>query len=293
MQYYAKVLEITLLYTNFVVAMYLMTGLTGLLSLGQGAFISLGAYTAALVVLRLGWHPAARPPGGRLRGRGQRPAGRPAHPEAAPRLLPAGDLGVLRDGARPAALGGPADRRRHGRGRPAEVRHPAAHRRLARGLRLPDRQPQEDELPSGLRGDPRRRDRRRGHGRQRLRAQDQGIRARVRDQRLRRSPVRLQHHVHRAQPVRLAGVGQAHRDRVHRRPQQLLRRPDRIPRVLHLRRGIPLRFCLARRDPGPAGDLRGHLPSQRPVRGLGVLADPAVESVDPLARRRGTGEPKP
>jgi len=59
MQYYAKVLEITLLYTNFVVAVYLMTGLTGLLSLGQGAFISLGAYTAALVVLRLGWHPAA------------------------------------------------------------------------------------------------------------------------------------------------------------------------------------------------------------------------------------------
>ncbi len=59
MLYYTKVLEITLLFTNFVLAVYLMTGLTGLLSLGQGAFVSLGAYTSALVVLRLGWHPVA------------------------------------------------------------------------------------------------------------------------------------------------------------------------------------------------------------------------------------------
>jgi branched-chain amino acid transport system permease protein len=58
MEYYAKVLEITLLYTNFVVAIYLMTGLTGLLSLGQGAFVTLGAYTAAIATLRFGAHPA-------------------------------------------------------------------------------------------------------------------------------------------------------------------------------------------------------------------------------------------
>ena len=57
MEYYAKVLEITLLYTNFVVAIYLMTGLTGLLSLGQGAFVTLGAYTAALAVLRFNLDP--------------------------------------------------------------------------------------------------------------------------------------------------------------------------------------------------------------------------------------------
>jgi branched-chain amino acid transport system permease protein len=59
MGYYGKVLEITLMYTNFVVAIYIMTGLTGLLSLGQGAFITIGAYTAALAVLRLGWDPLA------------------------------------------------------------------------------------------------------------------------------------------------------------------------------------------------------------------------------------------
>jgi branched-chain amino acid transport system permease protein len=35
----------------FVLAVYLMTGLTGLFSLGQGAFISLGAYTAAIATL--------------------------------------------------------------------------------------------------------------------------------------------------------------------------------------------------------------------------------------------------
>jgi branched-chain amino acid transport system permease protein len=57
MQYYAKVLEITLLYTNFVLAIYLMTGLTGLLSLGQGAFVTLGAYTAAIATLKFGFHP--------------------------------------------------------------------------------------------------------------------------------------------------------------------------------------------------------------------------------------------
>jgi branched-chain amino acid transport system permease protein len=54
MIFYAKVAEITLLYTLFVLGIYLMTGLTGLFSLGQGAFISLGAYTAAISYLRFG-----------------------------------------------------------------------------------------------------------------------------------------------------------------------------------------------------------------------------------------------
>jgi len=51
--FYLKVLEITLLYTILVLGIYLMTGLTGLFSLGQGAFVSLGAYTAAVTYLQL------------------------------------------------------------------------------------------------------------------------------------------------------------------------------------------------------------------------------------------------
>ena len=43
----------------FVLAVYLMTGLTGLFSLGQGAFISLGAYTAAIAVLSFKVPPPA------------------------------------------------------------------------------------------------------------------------------------------------------------------------------------------------------------------------------------------
>ncbi|MCD6120832.1 MAG: branched-chain amino acid ABC transporter permease [Spirochaetales bacterium] len=53
MMFYLKVLEITLLYTILVLGIYLMTGLTGLFSLGQGAFVSLGAYTAAVTYLQL------------------------------------------------------------------------------------------------------------------------------------------------------------------------------------------------------------------------------------------------
>ena len=50
--FYLKVLEITSLYTILVLGVYLMTGLTGLFSLGQGAFVSIGAYTAVLAFLR-------------------------------------------------------------------------------------------------------------------------------------------------------------------------------------------------------------------------------------------------
>jgi len=51
MGFYLKVLEITCLNTIFVLGAYLMTGLTGLFSLGQGGFISIGAYTAAIAYL--------------------------------------------------------------------------------------------------------------------------------------------------------------------------------------------------------------------------------------------------
>lgn len=54
MIFYLKVAEITLLYTILVLAIYPLTGLTGLFSLGQGAFVSLGAYTAAISYLRFG-----------------------------------------------------------------------------------------------------------------------------------------------------------------------------------------------------------------------------------------------
>ena len=52
--FYLRVLEITCLYTILVLGIYLMTGLTGLFSLGQGGFVSIGAYTAAVAYLRLG-----------------------------------------------------------------------------------------------------------------------------------------------------------------------------------------------------------------------------------------------
>ena len=51
MEFYLKVLEITCLQTILVLGAYLMTGLTGLFSLGQGAFLSIGAYTAAIAYL--------------------------------------------------------------------------------------------------------------------------------------------------------------------------------------------------------------------------------------------------
>ena len=54
--FYLKVLEITSLYTILVLGVYLMTGLTGLFSLGQGGFVSIGAYTAAIAFLRFGFH---------------------------------------------------------------------------------------------------------------------------------------------------------------------------------------------------------------------------------------------
>lgn len=52
MEFYSKVLEITCLQTILVLGAYLMTGLTGLFSLGQGAFLSIGAYTAAIAYLQ-------------------------------------------------------------------------------------------------------------------------------------------------------------------------------------------------------------------------------------------------
>ena len=57
MLFYAKVLETTLISGIFVLSVYLMTGLTGLFSLGQGAFISLGAYTAAIATVNFGINP--------------------------------------------------------------------------------------------------------------------------------------------------------------------------------------------------------------------------------------------
>jgi branched-chain amino acid transport system permease protein len=52
MEFYLKVLEITSLFTILVLGAYLMTGLTGLFSLGQGGFVSIGAYTAAIAFLK-------------------------------------------------------------------------------------------------------------------------------------------------------------------------------------------------------------------------------------------------
>jgi branched-chain amino acid transport system permease protein len=55
--FYIRQLEITLNYTIFVISIFPLTGLTGLFSLGQGAFIVLGAYTAAISYLQFGVPP--------------------------------------------------------------------------------------------------------------------------------------------------------------------------------------------------------------------------------------------
>ncbi|MCK9287024.1 MAG: branched-chain amino acid ABC transporter permease [Sphaerochaetaceae bacterium] len=52
--FFANVLETTLMYTIFVLSVYLLSGLTGFFSLGHGAFITIGAYTAGLATLRFG-----------------------------------------------------------------------------------------------------------------------------------------------------------------------------------------------------------------------------------------------
>ena len=57
MYFFLTVAETTLISGIFVLAVYLMTGLTGLFSLGQGAFISLGAFTAAIATIRFGVPP--------------------------------------------------------------------------------------------------------------------------------------------------------------------------------------------------------------------------------------------
>jgi branched-chain amino acid transport system permease protein len=57
MYFFAFVAETTLISGMFVLSVYLMTGLTGLFSLGQGAFIGLGAYTAAIAVRDFGISP--------------------------------------------------------------------------------------------------------------------------------------------------------------------------------------------------------------------------------------------
>jgi branched-chain amino acid transport system permease protein len=56
MYFFLTFAETTLISGIFVLSVYLLSGLTGLFSLGQGAFIALGAYTAAIAV-RSGVHP--------------------------------------------------------------------------------------------------------------------------------------------------------------------------------------------------------------------------------------------
>ena len=57
MYFFLTVAETTLISSIFVLSVYLMSGLTGLFSLGQGAFIALGAYTAAIAVRNFGISP--------------------------------------------------------------------------------------------------------------------------------------------------------------------------------------------------------------------------------------------
>lgn len=56
--FYSKVLETTLIFSIFVLSVYPLSGLTGLFSLGQGAFIAIGAYTAAIGTLQYKLPPA-------------------------------------------------------------------------------------------------------------------------------------------------------------------------------------------------------------------------------------------
>ncbi len=54
MAFYTAVLETTLLFSIFVLSVYMLSGLTGLFSLGHGAFITIGAYTVGLGTTRFG-----------------------------------------------------------------------------------------------------------------------------------------------------------------------------------------------------------------------------------------------
>jgi branched-chain amino acid transport system permease protein len=53
--YYVHILTVMMIYFILVDSLNLIYGMTGLLSLGQAAFYGIGAYTAALLNLKLGW----------------------------------------------------------------------------------------------------------------------------------------------------------------------------------------------------------------------------------------------
>lgn len=55
MSYYLQVLTSVGITIIGVLSVYIITGLTGLFSLGQASFMAIGAYTAGLLAKSLGW----------------------------------------------------------------------------------------------------------------------------------------------------------------------------------------------------------------------------------------------
>ena len=53
MDFFASILTFTLITCITVCGLYIMTGLTGMFSLGQAAFMAVGAYAGGLLMLRL------------------------------------------------------------------------------------------------------------------------------------------------------------------------------------------------------------------------------------------------
>jgi len=54
MQFYISILTFTLISVIAVTGIYVLTGLTGMFSLGQAAFMAIGAYVSGYLVVKLG-----------------------------------------------------------------------------------------------------------------------------------------------------------------------------------------------------------------------------------------------
>ncbi len=55
MQFYMSIITFTMISIVAVAGVYVLTGLTGMFSLGQAAFMAIGAYASGIFVVKLGW----------------------------------------------------------------------------------------------------------------------------------------------------------------------------------------------------------------------------------------------
>jgi len=55
MEFYVSIITFTLISVIAVTGVYVLTGLTGMFSLGQAAFMAIGAYVSGVLVVKIGW----------------------------------------------------------------------------------------------------------------------------------------------------------------------------------------------------------------------------------------------